>query len=714
MGSRPRLTAALVVAGWLVVVAVAAPFAAKLSGIQQNDPASFLPSSAQSTQVTRLLGAFQGASSIPVIVVYERASGITAADRELVASQTSAVGNVGGVVGGVSPAIASSDGQALEFVAQLDAGDFLKLGDEVDAVRAVVHGANGLAAHVTGPAALAADFGTAFKGLDVKLLVGTGLVVIVILLLVYRSPVLWMVPISVVAISLVAAQALVYLAAERFGLQSNGQSQGILTILVFGAGTDYALLLISRYREELRHRTSPTQAVLAAWRRAAPAIVASGSTVTLALLVLLLSEQGANRTLGGSSAIGIAVVMVAMLTLTPAILALAGRWLFWPMVPRPDTSGGSGRLSVWDRVANAVGRRPRLTWTGAASVLAVMIVGLTGVNATGLAADRQYTSALDSVVGQHVADRHFAAGAGSPVYVVTSQPAAAQVTSALEAIGGVTSVSAYSGSPLPGSPAKVVGGKVLLLASTDLKPDGKAAEDLVLSVRDSLGRVPDADALVGGTAATNLDQRLASEHDNRVIIPLVLLLILVVLLILLRGLLVSVLLIASVVLSFLATLGVSAVVFEHVFKFAGEDASWPLTTFVFLVALGIDYNIFLMTRVKEETRELGTRAGVLSGLARTGGVITSAGVVLAATFAVFTALPLVVLVEVGFAIAVGVLLDTVLVRSLLVPGLMYDIGDAIWWPARSLADRFAGRTPLVTRGSTANPRSPDQRPGQGV
>jgi putative drug exporter of the RND superfamily len=684
--SRFRVGAALVVGAWLVLVSVASPLAAKLTGIQQNDPAAFLPTSAESTQVTKLLGSYQSASSIPVLVVYERASGITEADRASVAAQAAAVGSTEGAVGAVSPVIASSDGKALEFFAQLNSSDFLKLGHEVDQVKAQVHGGGGLSAYVTGPAALAADFGSAFKGLDLKLLIGTGLVVIVILLLVYRSPVLWIVPISVVAVALFVAQAVVYLAATRFGLQSNGQSQGILTILVFGAGTDYALLLISRYREELRRHASPARALLAAWRGAAPAIFASGTTVTLALLVLLLSEQGANRTLGGSSAIGITVVMVAMLTLMPAILALAGRWLFWPLVPGVDAQvEADRRSSVWDRIASAVGRRPRRTWMGATAILVLLIAGLTQINAGGLPADRQYTVALESVTGQHVAARHFPSGTGSPLYVVTSSESQAGVTAALQSVPGITAVSAYSDSPTTpgGGSAKVVDGKVLLVASTNLTPDSRAAEDMVTSARDVVHAVPGAHAIVGGEAATNLDQRLASEHDNRVIIPLVLVLVLAVLVVLLRGVIASVLLIATVVLSFAATLGASAFFFGHVFGFAGEDASWPLTTFVFLVALGIDYNIFLITRVREETRRLGTRPGIVAGLARTGGVITSAGVVLAATFAVFTALPLVVLVEVGFAIALGVLLDTAIVRTLLVPGLMLDIGDAIWWPGRT-------------------------------
>ncbi|HET9781702.1 MAG TPA: MMPL family transporter [Candidatus Dormibacteraeota bacterium] len=683
--SRFRVGAVVLVGAWLVLAAVAAPFASRLTSIQQNDPAAFLPSSAESTQVTKLLGSFQSASSIPVIVVYERPSGITEMDRESVAAQAAAVGSTRGIVGGVSPVIPSGDGKALEFFAQLNSSDFLKLGDEVDQVRAQVHSQGGLNAYVTGPAALAADFGSAFKGLDLKLLLGTGLVVIVILLLVYRSPVLWMVPISVVAVALFIAQALVYFAATRFGLQSNGQSQGILTILVFGAGTDYALLLISRYREELHRHASAARAVLAAWRGVAPAIFASGTTVTLALLVLLLSEQGANRTLGGSAAIGIAVVMVAMLTLMPAILVLAGRWLFWPLVPRFDARvDANPRLSVWDRIASAVGRRSRRTWIGGLALLVLMIAGLTQLSAGGLPADRQYTVELGSVTGQHVADRHFPAGAGSPLYVVTSAESQTAVTSALRSVPGITGVTAYSdSSPVPGALPKVVGGRVLLQASTNLKPDSMAAESMVTSVRSAVHAVPGAHAMVGGEAATSLDQRLASEHDNRVIIPLVLILILAVLLVLLRGVIASLVLIATVVLSFAATLGASAFIFSHVFGFAGEDASWPLTTFVFLVALGIDYNIFLMTRVKEETRRLGTRPGIVAGLARTGGVITSAGIVLAATFAVFTALPLVVLVEVGFAIALGVLLDTAIVRTLLVPGLMHDIGDVIWWPGRT-------------------------------
>ena len=683
MRSRPRVVAALVVAAWMMAAGVAAPFAARLSAVQQNDPAAFLPTAAESTRVTLLQAGFLGASSIPVIVVYERASGITDADRSEVATQAAAVATSPGVLGDVSPVIPSADGKALQFFADLNSEDFLKLGDEVGAVRARVSGNAGLSVHVTGPAALAADFGNAFKGLDVKLLIGTGLVVIVILLVVYRSPFLWLVPIGVVGLALLVAQALVYAAATRAGLPSNGQSQGILTILVFGAGTDYALLLISRYREELRTQAVAASAVMSAWRRAAPAIVASGTTVILALLVLLLSEQSANRTLGGSSAIGVAVVMVAMLTLTPAILTLAGRRLFWPLVPRVDSAGTPRtRGSLWDAVATAVGSRPRLTWLSATAALVLMIGGLAELHAGALRADQQYTVSLDSVTGQQVADSHFPPGAGSPLYVVTEASTQDRIAATLQSLDGVTGVSAVTGSPVPGAPAKVVAGKVLLQATSDLKPDSAAAEDLVVRARAAVHSVPGAQAIVGGAAATNLDQRLASEHDNRVIIPLVLLVILGVLLLLLRGVVASLVLIATVVLSFAATLGVSAFVFSNILHFGGEDASWPLTTFVFLVALGIDYNIFLMTRVREEARRLGTRPGVLAGLARTGGVITSAGVVLAATFAVFTALPLVVLVELGFAIAFGVLLDTVVVRTLLVPGLMYDLGDVIWWPGR--------------------------------
>ncbi len=687
MTRKPRIAAVLVVVAWAVAVAVAGPFAARLSAIQQNDPTTFLPANAESTQVTRLEPAFLGGSSIPVAVVYERLAGITAADRELVEQQAAAVGSTAGVVGGVSPVIASQDGRALEFIAPLNSRDFLRLGAEVDQVRAIVHGSNGLSAHVAGPAALAADFGSAFKGLDVKLLIGTGAVVIVILLLVYRSPILWVVPVGVVALALFVAQALVYLAASRFGLQSNGQSQGILTILVFGAGTDYALLLISRYREELRRRASSIGALVAAWRGAAPAIVASGATVVLSLLVLLLSEQGANRTLGGSSAIGVAVVMVAMLTLMPAILALGGRRLFWPLMPRHgDAAANAEHPSTWERIATVVGRRPRAIWLAATALLVLMVAGLTNLAASGLPADQQYTTQLDSVAGQKVADRHFTKPAGSALYVVTSATSATEVTDRLLSVDGVASVIPVGTSAAPGAPAKVVDGRVMLEVDTDLKPDSTAGEDLVARVRAAVHAIDGARGVVGGSAATNLDQRLASEHDDRLIIPLVLLVIFGVLLALLRGVLASVLLIATVILSFGATLGVSAFAFAHVFHFAGEDASWPLTTFVFLVALGIDYNIFLMTRVREEARQSGTRAGVLTGLARTGGVITSAGIVLAATFAVFTALPLVVLVEVGFAIAFGVLLDTLIVRTLLVPGLMHDLGDAIWWPGR-VSDR---------------------------
>jgi RND superfamily putative drug exporter len=673
---RPLILAALVILGWLLIAGVSGPFAGKLSSLQKNDLADFLPSTAEATQVLKVERGFQSASVVPAVIVFERSSGITDVDRAQVAAAAAQVTGLKGVIGEASVPVASVDGKALELVVNVDGSAF--------------RGSGGLSVHVTGPAGLAADFGSAFQALDVKLLVGTTMVVVVILLLVYRSPVLWLVPLLGVGLSLVLAQALVYLTVRATGLSSNGQSQGLLTVLVFGAGTDYALLLISRYREELRRHATAFAAMRAAFKGAAPAIAASGTTVILALLCLLLSDLGSNKSLGPTAAIGIACAMLTMLTFLPALLLLAGRRLFWPFAPQFGSAERS-HAGLWARVASFVGRRSRLAWVASGLALSAMALGIVQLNPTGIASTDQYTVTVDSVVGQRIAAQHFAAGSGSTAVIVGNAGSSEAIVAAASSVPGVTAASVLTASPASAAP-KVVGGRVLINVAVAAQADSAAAKGTVQHLRAAVHAVPGADALVGGSTAVDLDTQASSQRDLNVIIPLVLGVIFGILTLLLRSIVAPVFLVATVVLSFAATLGVSGLVFTQVFHFSGTDPSFPLTAFVFLVALGIDYNIFLMTRVREEAARGGTRPGVLKGLASTGSVITSAGIVLAATFSVFGVLPLVIFAEIGFAVAFGVLLDTLVVRTVLVPALVREVGPRVWWPARLAADGDLSRS----------------------
>jgi RND superfamily putative drug exporter len=454
--------------------------------------------------------------------------------------------------------------------------------------------------------------------------------------------------------------------------------------LVLGSATDYALLLIARYREELHVYESRFDAMRVAWRGVVEPIVASGSTVALGLLVLLLSQLTNNRGLGPVGAIGIVCSMVTILTFLPAILVLFGRWIFWPKRPKFGTE--DEKLSgVWAKVAQSTERNPRKYWSIVVIILVAMAAFATTLHASGLSTAQSFTARTDSVVGQEELTKYFPGGQGEPTQIVVSAAKVDAVIAALKSSTGVSEVLPQTVSPIiPGEPVpatKIVDGKELLNVTLAFSPDSDAATSLVKSLRDTVHAI-DAGSLVGGTSAVFYDTHVATVHDQKLIIPVILILIGIILALLLRSVFASILLLITVVLSFLATLGVCALVFHHIFHFAGEDSSFPLFAFVFLVALGIDYNIFLMTRVREEAIKLGTRAGVTKGVTVTGGVITSAGVVLAATFAVLGVLPLVFLAELGFAVAFGVLLDTLLVRSILVPALVHHIGPKVWWPSK--------------------------------
>ncbi|MFD6679033.1 MMPL family transporter [Micromonospora parva] len=687
-GGKATLIAVAVVLAWLVIGGVSGPYAGRLSEVATNDNAAFLPTDAEATRAQDLAGEFVDRQTTPALVVYERPSGITDADRQRVSADAARFAQIPGVVTPLPPPIPSEDGQALQVVVPVDDAEGEEIGAVVEQLRDITGGdRDGLTVDVSGPAGLLADLIEVFSAIDGPLLLVTLVVVLIILLVVYRSPVLWIFPLLAAGMSYALASVFVYLLADADVLKLNGQAQGILTVLVFGAGTDYALLLIARYREELHRHDRPWPAMKAAWKGAAPAIIASGGTVIVSLLCLLLSSLNSNRALGPVAAIGIAATLLVMLTFLPALLVLGGRWAFWPRRPEADQADPRAEHGIWSRIAGFVARHARPIWLSTAVVLAVLTLGLTQLGATTLGQSDLFTQRTDSVDGQEVIARHYPAGTGSPATIFTTEQTARQVAQVAKDVPGVADVRPLTTGPQTGPPdanaaPKVVDGRVQLEATLADPPDSDGAERTIRELRVAVHQVPGADAVVGGFTAINVDTSDAAKRDQNVIIPVVLVVIAVILALLLRALLAPVLLIATVLLSFAATLGLCALLFRHVFDFPGVDSSFPLFAFVFLVALGIDYNIFLMSRVREESVKRGTRAGVLSGLAVTGGVITSAGIVLAATFSALAVLPLVVLVELGTAVAIGVLIDTIVVRSLLVPALAYDIGPKIWWPGR--------------------------------
>ncbi len=672
-----RVSTWLVLAFWALVFLAAVSPAGRLTGAQENDAVTWLPGDAESTAVLHETAAFVPSDLVPALLVYERPGGVTPADTAAVSAQVTRLAGLGHVAGRPVGPVPSRDGEALQVVVQVDpgSGGWASLGTAVDDVRAVAADApSGLSVHVTGPAGYAADSSKAFEGIDGKLLYSAGLVVIVILLLTYRSPVLWLLPVLSAVVALFAAEAVVYLLATRADLTVNAQSAGILTVLVFGAGTDYALLLVARYREELRRHESCHEAMAFALRRCGTAILASGSTVIAGMLCLLLASLNSTKGLGPVAAVGVVVALLVMLTLLPALLVVCGRWVFWPLRPSYGSADHT-ETGIWARVGRRIARRPRTTWVVTVLLLGLASLGTLQLDAGGLRNQDSFYGTPDSVVGERVLARHFPAGAGSPVVVVADASHATQARTALLDTEGIDAVS----KPV------VKDGRAFLQGTLHDAADSQAAKDTVDRTREVLHAVPGAHAQVGGGTAIVLDTLRAASADNKVIIPVVLLVVLLILMLLLRAVVAPLVLVATVVLSFTAALGLSSLLFVHVFGFAGADSSLPLFVFVFLVALGIDYNIFLMTRVHEEARTVGTRRGALVGLAATGGVITSAGLVLAGTFAVLATLPVVTFAEIGVAVALGVLLDTVVVRAVLVTALNLDIGRRMWWPSAMAA-----------------------------
>ena len=661
----------LVVVFWVVVVAALGGLAGKLQGAEKNDASSYLPASAESTQELNQQNLFQSKNLNPALVVYVRDSGVTAADLQKANADARYFASLPVVNGRVAPPTVSKDHKAIQTVIGADLGYNSNLSGFVTNVKNTASkDSAGLSVYVGGPAASAADQVKIFKGIDSTLLYATLAVVVVLLLLTYRSPVLWLLPILSAGVALTVAQAVIYLLTQHANLTVNGQSGGILVVLVIGASTDYALLLIARYREELRRHADRHQAMAVALRRAGPAIIASGLTVVAGMLCLLAAESNDISGLGPVAAVGIAVGLIAMVTLLPAVLVIFGRWIFWPVRPGFGSAEPSSR-GLWSRVGQAISRRPRAVWMVTAIVLAAGAAGLIGFKFGPLTVAQSFRGTPSSITAQNELARYFPAGSGEPVEVVSTASSAGQVRAALAGTAGIASVT----HPVAKD------GKAFLQATMTPRPDSTAAYTLVAKIRTTVHAIPGADAKVGGGTAINKDVENAATHDRNLLIPLILGVVLIILGLLLRAIVAPLVLIATVVLSFGAALGISSLFFKHVFGFAGADTSMPLFVFVFLVALGIDYNIFLMTRVREESIRSGTRTGALTGLAATGGVITSAGLVLAGTFAMLGTLPLVQFTEIGFAVALGVLLDTIIVRSVLVTALTLDIGRHIWWPS---------------------------------
>lgn len=706
-GSRiPRtlrwLIPALLILVWFAGAGIGGPYFGKVGEVSSNDQTAYLPESADATRVQALLSDFRDGDDVPAVLVFAGDRTLTDAEISALDEAVAGLDEVPGVADGRSPLIPSEDGKALQGFVPISAD--AELADTVSEIRDHLAGAvpEGVTEYVTGPAGFSSDLGAAFSGIDgLLLLVALG-AVFLILIVVYRSLLL---PVAVLATSLfslcVALLTVWHLAKAGIFLLS-GQTQGILFILVIGAATDYSLLYVSRYREALTEHESKLTATLVAWRGSLEPILASGGTVIAGLLCLLLSDLNSNKTLGPVAAVGIVFAMLAALTLLPALLYAFGRAAFWPRRPRFDAERVSApralpQTGLWGGLARGIRARPRLIWVVTTVVLAVGALGLTQLKADGVAASEFVLGESQARDGQVALGEHFPGGSGSPAYVAVAEgdlDRAAEVLLAAEGVDQVSLTSADSPSgaaPItadgvqafgpPGTPAPeptVVDGQVLLQATLHDAADSNAATETVRELRGEL----DGWGLVGGVTATAIDTNDAAVHDRNLIIPIVLAVIFVILMLLLRAVVAPLLLIGTVVLSFGTAMGISALVFNHVFEFPGADPVVPLFGFVFLVALGIDYNIFLMTRVREESIAHGTREGILRGLSITGGVITSAGLVLAATFAALAVLPILFLVQLAFIVAVGVLIDTFIVRSLLVPALAYDIGPKIWWPSK--------------------------------
>jgi RND superfamily putative drug exporter len=691
----------IIVLIWLSLGGIGGPYFGKISQVSSNNLTDFLPGSADATKVQQLSADFRQSSNIPAVIVIESQQKLSAMQLVALGQAQKNLSKIAGVDGRISPVIPAQDGKAAEIVALLDTHK------EVSTVVGLMHTGlkqdipGDLGFYVAGPAGFTSDLSKAFAGIDGLLLLVALVVVFLILLLVYRSVVLPLIVLLTSIFALSASILLIWWLAHWNVVQINGQVQGILFILVIGATTDYALLYASRFKEALRHTQSTIAATQSALKGSLEPILASGGTVIAGLLCLLLSDLNSNKFLGPVAAIGIVFAMTAALSLLPSMLLLLGRKAFWPVAPHFEGDIQPVELplpstGVWAGLARLVDRQPRALWVAILLLLVMASINVSNFKAAGIANSALIVGPSEYRSGQEALSRHFAGGSGDPAIIIISSNKTDQAVGVIESTGGIGRVDAMSQDspsgtvplgenkvrfgPLASATPTIINQRVMLQATLNNEPDSSKAELTITRLRTNLMSV-DSSALVGGSTAASIDTKVAAVHDRNTIIPVALIVITIILMFLLRAMIAPLILIGTTIVSFLATLGVGALFFNGVLHLPGSDPSVPLYAFIFLVALGIDYNIFLMTRVREEALRHGTREGILRGLIVTGGVITSAGVVLAATFAALSVIPILFLLQIAFLVSFGVLLDTLIVRSILVPAILVDLGPISWWPS---------------------------------
>ncbi len=659
----------------LFVVVAGAIIGGVKAGTRTASPLDSLPVGSDSARVVELQAQFPAKDSSSALVLFTADDGTL--EPETLAGLRSAPGLQGG-----TPLVPSKDGSAAFSIVPVKAASATDNIKVVKALRAQLKESTpaGVTVQLTGPAAVQADLGAVFDGANTRLLIATASVVGLLLIVTYRSPLLWLVPLTVVGLADQLAGVLATRVLQATGVAWDESTVGILSVLVFGAGTDYALLLISRYRDELRREEDRYAAMRTALRHTGEAVMLSATTVVLGVATLLLSLLPATRGLGLASAVGIVVAAGYALFVLPAVLVLFGRWIFWPIVPKVGQASLVETRSFWRRVGDQVAKRPRAFVAGTLALLAVMAFGLTQVK-TGLSSTDQFLVKPEAISASERLAKSFPAGSSDPLVVVTSGDPAKVVAAAKT----VPAVSAATPGATAGSLSQVA-----VVLTPD--PGTPAARDAIRDVRAALSGI--SETYVGGTEAKAVDVADASSRDRMLLFPLILGLVLVALMILLRSVVAPIILALTVVATYLASIGASWWIFTKVFGFSALDSGAPLLTFLFLVALGVDYNIFLVTRAREESATHGSREGMLRALGATGGVITSAGILLAAVFAVLGVLPLVVLAQIGVIICLGVLLDTLVVRTVLVPALALILGDRFWWP-RKVAQGSGGPAPVA-------------------
>ncbi|WP_030239660.1 MULTISPECIES: MMPL family transporter [unclassified Streptomyces] len=667
--ARRRAVPWAVVGLWLAALVLLGPLAGKFAGIQQNRAVDYLPDSADSTQVARIQDRLPGGESTDLVLVYHREGGLTDADRRTAAEQVAEVRGAYDLAG-EPRGVPSKDGSTLMYpVSSTQPGQDEEARDAfVDGVRDIAESGGGLSVEVGGPGALNTDMNKVFGTLDATLLFATLGVVTVLLVLIYRSPFLWLVPLVVAGVAAAMAMAAGYGLHELFDVTVTGQSGGVMTVLVLGAGTDYALLIVSRYREELRRHERPYDAMRTALRGCGPAILASSGTVAAGLLCLLAADLNSSSGMGPVGVVGVLAALAAMTTLLPAVLVLLGRRVFWPMIPAFG-SEPKARRSVFAAMGTSATRRPVTVLAGGAVLLGALALGTLNLSGS-IKQEDSFTERPESITAMRTLAREYPERSSRPVTVIAPEDRAEAVVERARAAEGVAEV----------VPGRSGAGWTEIAVFTTAAPETEAETRTIEALRTGLDP---AGAYVGGPSAQQIDLAESEARDRKVIVPLVLGAVFVILVGLLRSLVAPLLLLAAVVAVWGAALGIGGLVFEPVLGFGGTDPGLGLLSFVFLVALGVDYGIFLMHRMREESvRGAEPEAAALTALRTTGGVIASAGVVLAATFAVLTTLPMVGLVELGFVIAVGVLLDTFLVRTYLVTTASVLLRRRMWWPGR--------------------------------